>query len=157
MHGCAILAPNQDLAFMLSICWTAVQLLMSNYFITFSSVKLYGITQLRWISALYYAFEGVALTEFKDVVYRCNGGLGDASIATLRMLLPRTKILSTPFFVNALKTPGADCIADANALLKMYEYARPWEHTLAILLSYLALTHALTFTWMVVVARHEQR
>ncbi len=38
LHCCAILAPNQDVAFMLSIVWTAIQLLMSNFFITFTEV-----------------------------------------------------------------------------------------------------------------------
>lgn len=157
MHGCAILAPNQDLAFMLSISWTAIQLLMSNFFITFTSVRLYGITQLRWISAMYYAFEGVALTEFQGMSYRCNQGLSDASIASLKMLLPKTKFLSMPLFVNGLKNPGTDCIADANAVLNMYDYNRPFQVTFGILLGYLGLLHILTYVWMVIMARHEQR
>lgn len=157
MHGCAILAPNQDAAFMLSICWTAVQLLMSNFFITFSSVRLWRITALRWISAMYYAFEGVALTEFRGMTYPCSGGVSNATIVTLRTLLPKTKALTLPLFVNSLRNPGADCIADANALLRVYDYARPFPTTFGILLGYLVLMHALTFTWMVITARREAR
>lgn len=158
LHGAAMLAPNQDLAFMLSICWTAVQLLMSNFFIVFTDVKLYGITQLRWISALYFAFEGVALTEFKGMVFACSrDGIADSTIASLRYLLPRTKFLSMPLFVNALRNPDPDCIANANALLRMYDYGRPFQHTFGILLGYLGLMHALTYMWMVIVSRHEQR
>jgi hypothetical protein len=157
MHGCAILAPNQDLGFMLSICWTAIQLLMSNYFITFLSVQLYGITQLRYISALFYTFEGVALTEFSGRYYRCNKGMDDSTIAVLQQLLPRTKMLTSPLVINALKNPGADCLADSNAVLSMFNYSRPFGYTFGILVGYLVGTHILTYIWMKIVARHEQR
>lgn len=157
MHGCAILAPNQDSGFMLSICWTAIQLLMSNFFIMFSSVQLYGITELRYISALFYTFEGVAQTEFGNKYFRCNKGMDDSTIATLRQLLPRTKMLSTPLMINALKNPGADCLASSDAVLKVFGYTRSFGASLGILIAYLAGTHILTYTWMVLVARHEQR
>jgi hypothetical protein len=55
MHLCAVLAPTQDVAFMYSIAWTAVQLLFNNFFITFKEVSLGWLTQLRWLSAMYYA------------------------------------------------------------------------------------------------------
>lgn len=157
MHGCAILGPNQDAGFMLSICWTAVQLLMSNFFITFSSVKLYGITELRYISALFYTFEGVAQTEFFNKYFRCNKGMDNDTITVLRQLLPRTKMLTTPLVVNALKNPGADCLADSNAVLRVFNYTRSFEHTFAILVGYLVGTHILTYTWMMIVSRHERR
>jgi len=70
LHCSAILAPNQDAAFMLSILWTAIQLLMSNFFITFTEVVFRWMTVLRWVSALYYAFEGLAVTEFGGMTYR---------------------------------------------------------------------------------------
>lgn len=157
MHGCAILAPNQDAAFMLSICWTAIQLLFSNFFITFSSVQLHGITELRYLSALFYTFEGVAQTEFANKYFRCNQGLDDATITVLRQLLPRTKMLTTPLMVNALKNPGADCLADSNAVLRAFDYSRPFGSTFGILFGYLVATHMVTYIWMIVVARHEQR
>jgi hypothetical protein len=157
MHGCAILGPNQDAAFMLSIGWTALQLLMSNYFITFASVKLYGITELRYLSALFYTFEGVAITEFSNKYFRCNKGMDDSTIAILRQLLPRTKMLNTPLVVNALKNPGADCLASSNAVLNVFDYTRPFGHTFGILVGYLVAAHIITFIWMRIVARHEQR
>jgi hypothetical protein len=157
MHGCAILAPNQDAGFMLSICWTAIQLLMSNFFITFSTVKLYGITELRYISALFYTFEGVTQTEFSNKYFRCNKGMDDDTISVLRQLLPRTKMLNTALVTNALKNPGADCLADSNAVLRVFNYSRPFEHTFGILVGYLVAAHVLTYTWMIIVACHEQR
>ena len=44
LHLAATIAPNQDVAFMLGIAWTAVNLLMSNFFISFNQMTL------RWIS-----------------------------------------------------------------------------------------------------------
>jgi hypothetical protein len=38
LHGCAVIAPNQDVAFMLSILWTTVQLLLSGFFVNFPEV-----------------------------------------------------------------------------------------------------------------------
>lgn len=36
----AIIAPNADLAFMLAIGWTAINLLMSGFFITYQQVRV---------------------------------------------------------------------------------------------------------------------
>ena len=47
-------APNQDVAFMLSILWTTIQLLLSGFFVNFPEVMNYWITYLRYISAAYY-------------------------------------------------------------------------------------------------------
>ena len=38
LHAAAIISPNQDIAFMISISWTAVQLLLSGFFIDFTTV-----------------------------------------------------------------------------------------------------------------------
>ena len=39
LHCCAVVAPNQDVAFMLSILWTAIQLLLSGFFINFIEAR----------------------------------------------------------------------------------------------------------------------
>ncbi len=46
LHLAAILAPNQDIAFMVAIAWTAINMLMSNFFITFSQMTLGWISQV---------------------------------------------------------------------------------------------------------------
>jgi hypothetical protein len=38
LHCCAVIAPNQDVAFMLSILWTTIQLLLSGFFVNFPEV-----------------------------------------------------------------------------------------------------------------------
>lgn len=157
LHCCAILAPNQDVAFMLSIVWTAIQLLMSNFFITFTEVVFQWLTVLRWLSALYYAFEGLAITEFGGVSYKCDGGLDSESISFLRTLLPKSKFLNMPIVVNGLTHPGGDCEANADAVLGYYGFVRPFRYTFGILFSYLIITHLITYTCMIIVARRERR
>jgi hypothetical protein len=39
LHACAVIAPNQDVAFMLSILWTTIQLLLSGFFVNFPEVR----------------------------------------------------------------------------------------------------------------------
>ncbi|KAF6255774.1 hypothetical protein COO60DRAFT_1533203, partial [Scenedesmus sp. NREL 46B-D3] len=157
LHCCAILAPNQDVAFMLSIVWTAIQLLMSNFFITFTEVVFQWLTVLRWLSALYYAFEGLAVTEFGNMTYPCDQGLDQEGITFLRTLLPNSRFLNMPIVVNGLQNPGTDCIADTNAVLQYYRFDRPFGHTFGILLGYLIATHVCTYVCMVIVARRERR
>ena len=43
LHCCAILAPNQDVAFMLSILWTTIQLLLSGFFVNFPEVRAWSV------------------------------------------------------------------------------------------------------------------
>ncbi len=59
LHLAATLTPNQDMAFMLAILWTAVNLLMSNYFVTYSQIAYGWFSQLRYLSAVGFAFDGV--------------------------------------------------------------------------------------------------
>lgn len=142
---------------MYSIVWTAINLFMSNFFILFSEVELYGVTHLRWLSALYYAFEGIMVTEFRGMRYTCNGGLGDSGIKALRNLLPGNKFLNMPVVVNGLKNPGTDCVANADAVLDYYGFSRPFGHTFGILFSYLIICHIGTYVSMLFVARRERR
>jgi hypothetical protein len=44
LHASAIIAPNQDVAFMLSILWTTIQLLLSGFFVRFIDVLNYWLT-----------------------------------------------------------------------------------------------------------------
>jgi hypothetical protein len=39
LHLCAVVAPNHDITFVLSVTWTAIQLLCSSYYISFTVVS----------------------------------------------------------------------------------------------------------------------
>jgi hypothetical protein len=157
MHLCAVIAPTQDVAFMYSIAWTAVQLLFNNFFITFKEASLEWLTNLKWVSALYYAFEGMSVVEFSGVMLPCSGGMDPRGYQFLRNLLPNTRLLGLKAVQNGLTNPGADCITDAGAVLEYFNFGRGFRATLGILVGYLLITHILTYTAMVVVARKERR
>ncbi|GFH20269.1 uncharacterized protein HaLaN_17361, partial [Haematococcus lacustris] len=50
LHFSAVLAPNQDMAFMIAIIWTAVNVMTSNFFILLSQMELRWLSHLRWLS-----------------------------------------------------------------------------------------------------------
>ena len=140
-----------------SIAWTSVQLLFNNFFITFKEVSLQWLTQLKWLSAVYYAYEGMAVIEFSGVKVACGGGLDPKGFAFLRELLPNTRLLGLKAVQRGLSEPGPDCVADAGAVLDYFNFGRSVSATLGILLGYWLITHLLTYTAMVVVARRERR
>jgi hypothetical protein len=43
----AVVTPNQDVAFMLAIAWTAVNLLMSNFMVRYKDMTQSWFSQLR--------------------------------------------------------------------------------------------------------------
>jgi hypothetical protein len=157
MHLCAVVAPTQDVAFMYSIAWTAVQLLFNNFFITFKEVTLKWLTHLKWLSAVYYAFEGMAIVEFAGVRLPCGGGLDPSGIAFLRQLLPNTRLLGLSSVQRGLARPGPDCVADAGAVLEYLGFSRGFRSTLTILVGYWLVAHVLTYLALLRVARKERR
>jgi len=157
LHCCALLAPNQDAAFMFSIMWSTVQLLMSNFFITFNDLRFKWLSNLRYLSALYYSFEGLAHIEFGDARFDCSAGVDPAGVTFLKQLMPNSRVLNLSAVTNALTHPGPDCVADTNALLHYHQFIRPFERTVGILFSYWVICHIFTYLVMVRVARKEQR
>jgi hypothetical protein len=49
LFASAVITPNQDVAFMVSVAWVAVNLLMSNFMIRFEDVWQQWTTVLRWV------------------------------------------------------------------------------------------------------------
>jgi hypothetical protein len=158
LHLASTLAPNQDLAFMISIAWTAVNLLMSNFFITYDQMGLNWLSQLRWLSAMGYSFDGLAQLELRGALYDCSGGLPESVISLLPGLLPNTTLVTSPLVTGQLAQPGEGCVADTSAVLAFLGLSRPIASTAAILLGYLLVVHLATYAALCRVARHaEQR
>lgn len=112
---------------------------------------------LRWLSALYFAFEGLAVTEFKNLTFNCASGLDAGGLTFLRTLLPNSRFLAMPVVDAALTRPGEDCVANMDAVLQYYSFARPFSTTVAILIGYWSAVHMLTYAAMLLVARRERR
>lgn len=130
---------------------------MSNFFITFNDMRFKWLLFLRYLSALYYAFEGMAATEFGGATYDCSRGVDPSGVTFLKQLMPNSKWLNMSVVANSLTNPGADCIADTDALLEYYEFYRPFGTTVGILFFYWLCTHAFTYGAMILVARRERR
>lgn len=237
LHCCAIIAPNQDVAFMLSIMWTTIQLLLSGFFVNFKEVcvscargrapqhspfgtharacptpadrapagqrgaAFWGIahasrrsvcssplvltspgpsyvckpaparalrccaqvfngwiTYLRFISATYYSLEAAAINEFDSVYLACGRGAGPAEVEFAKLAFPNTTPAAAGQLERLFKqAPGGACVLDARAVLRYFDFSRPFWASAALLGGYLAVCHALTFAAMLVAARRERR
>ncbi len=49
LHCCAVAAPTQDAAFMLSIIWTSTNMLLSGFFVTFDQLTIGWLQVFRWV------------------------------------------------------------------------------------------------------------
>lgn len=74
LHFAAVATHNQDTAFMVAITFTAINVIVSNFFILFDSIALPGVRWLQYISAMGYTFNGAIRLEFGDHNYSCAGG-----------------------------------------------------------------------------------
>ena len=75
LHFAATVTPNQDMAFMVAIAFTALNMLMSNFFIPFEQIELNWVAWLRWLSAMGYAWNGVTKIEFQNRDFSCAAGI----------------------------------------------------------------------------------
>ena len=165
LHASAVIAPNQDVAFMLSIVWTAVQMLLSGFFIDFASVWNGWVTQLRYLSAVYFGFQAVAANEFEGVLLPCSsasaggpqpqGALGQWIGRSLPNTSNAQRRQLEAFF--ARYTRGGECVFDPSDTLAHYNVNRPYWANTGVLFGYLFATHLLTFAAMLVTARRERR
>lgn len=74
LHFAAVATHNQDTAFMVAITFTAVNVIVSNFFILFDSIALSGVRWLQYISAMGYTFNGAIKLEFQGHNYSCATG-----------------------------------------------------------------------------------
>ena len=74
LHLAATVTPNQDAAFMLAIAFTAMNILLSNFFIPFEMIELSWVSWLRWLSAMGYTWNGLTKLEFQNRDFSCADG-----------------------------------------------------------------------------------
>ncbi|KAL6748515.1 ABC-2 type transporter-domain-containing protein, partial [Haematococcus lacustris] len=157
LHFSAVLAPNQDMAFMIAIIWTAVNVMTSNFFILLSQMELRWLSHLRWLSAMSYGFGGLAMEELRHALYDCSQGIAPDLALRLPQLLPTlTGMAKTLFNVaqSQLTIPQEGCVIAGDAALQFFDITRPFRLTFGILLSYLAILHGLTFAALLLVAHN---
>ncbi|GBF96283.1 ABC transporter G family [Raphidocelis subcapitata] len=157
LHACAIVAPNQDVAFMLSILWTTIQLLLSGFFVNFHEVLLNWITGGRYLSATYFAFEALLVNEFRGAFLSCANGLSATEVNFLLGAFPNTPETQKNQMRTFMTRDDPNCVLDTKAVIEYFRFGRGFGASVAILGGYLAACHALTFGAMLLAARRERR
>lgn len=119
-----------------------------------------ALSNLRYLSALYYAFEGLIGVEFSGRKFPCPPtGLDSVSADFFTQLLPGAANLATPAMLQRLTTgtEAATCVVDSDAVASYFGVGRSFGTTVGVLVAYLGVLHIATFLALVVVARREGR
>jgi len=153
----AVVMPNQDLAFMGAIAWTAINLLMSNFMVRYADINQGWFSQLRYISAMGYAFDGYAQAEFTDVTYSCANGLAPSIVDYLPEFLPNTPVIKTPAAMRQITNPGPSCVVHLDSILSYFSLYRPFWMTTVVLFGYLGVLHLATFGGLMQLTKKERR
>jgi len=128
-----------------------------------AQVYLHWITYLRYVSAVYFGFQGVAANEFEGVFLPCDtpgaaaesGSIG----AWIGRSFPNTSNAQRRqlevFFQRYSRTGG--CVFDPSSTLDHYNINRAFWVNAGILFGYLGVLHVATFAAMVFTGRRERR
>ncbi|WIA10023.1 hypothetical protein OEZ85_010235 [Tetradesmus obliquus] len=158
LHLSATLTPSQDASFMLGIGWTTFNLVLSGFFIPYKEIRFAPLANLRFLSALHYAFEGMVQIELGGRRFACPAaGLDSQSAAFLTQLLPGAASLLSPSRLQQAVGAQQGCAVDSSAVAAYFGMSRRFGTTIGILLGYLGLMHAATFAALLLVARRERR
>lgn len=84
----ATVTPNQDMAFMLAIAFTAVNMLLSNFFIPFDMIELPWVSSMKWLSAMGYTWNALTKIEFQHRDFSCAGDRVSNAPNTISCLVP---------------------------------------------------------------------
>lgn len=153
----ATVTPNQEGAFVVTILFTSVNLLFSNFIIRFVDMQQSWLSALRYVSACNFAFSALLRNQFGGTVVSCASGFPPELVSTLQALMPRTALLRSKAVEKMLTHPGDDCVMDLNAVLDYFGVSQPvWVYGLAIL-AYLLVVHAATFCGLLMLAKKERR
>lgn len=139
---------------------------MSGYFIRVAEVKFAALANLRVLSALQYAFEGLAQLELGGRAFPCPPAGGDsaATAAFLAQLLPQPAGQLPPALLQQLVAAGGSsrrgggaCTVDSSALTSQFGFSRSFAQSAGILAGYLAALHVASFAAVMLVARRRER
>eukprot|EP00775_Hariotina_reticulata_P006450 gene6450-6679_t len=162
LHLAATTMPNQDLAFMMAIGWTCVQMVMSGFFIPYKEMRLQLLANLRFLSAMQYALEGLLQVELGGRLLPCPPAdqMSSQGAAFLRQLLPAGAQLLAPGPLQHVLTDTAgakSCVMDGTAVVAYFGFGRSFGLTMAAMGAYLFGLHLLTFLAMVLMPRKNTR
>lgn len=155
-----MVTPNQDMAFMVAIAFTAVNILLSNFFIPFELIEFSWVSWLRWVSAMGYTWNGITKIEFENRNFTCADGVGvlipDLQAAVTEGL-PNLDGGQASIFTNIVSDPDPDCVLNTNRILNFFDIDTPFWTTMCILLGYLGVLHILTFAGLKLLANKDKK
>jgi len=159
MYTSAVLMPTQDLAFVIAIGWTAINLLVCPVMMMYNNYKLQWFSYIRYFSMMSFAWEGMARVELLDRGFPCDDGKGGRTpglevFGIYRDFIPKTGGLAT--FSAAMNNPnslGPNCIASGNVVLEYYGATRSFGATMGILLGYLGVLHIISYAALWITSR----
>lgn len=124
-------------------------------------IRFSALSNLRYLSALHYAFEGLLGVEFGGRTFPCpSAGLDAVSAGFFTQLLPGAANLVTPAMLQGLTNgseAAAGCVVNSDAVAQYFGFSRSFGVTLGVLVGYLGVLHVVTFVAMLLIARKEAR
>eukprot|EP00878_Enallax_costatus_P008135 GHUV01008507.1.p1 GENE.GHUV01008507.1~~GHUV01008507.1.p1 ORF type:complete len:595 (+),score=137.00 GHUV01008507.1:227-2011(+) len=142
---CAMAASSQDLAFAIVCAWIAVNIFVHPFHHLYSNYTLgWGLSWLRYLSAVSWAWQGVVTVELKDRYFDCSHGSGVSALGIFPELLPTSSVLLRQI-KQQIDNLGDGCIASGNAVVSMYTQELPYGATFSMLLGYYSVTLVITY------------
>ncbi|GMH40070.1 hypothetical protein BSKO_07974 [Bryopsis sp. KO-2023] len=137
----ATVVSSADLAFMLGVGVIAVNLLFANFFIRKEDMAFPWMGNLRSISAMGYAFEGVATAEMADreFSFPCDT-VSDSTtqLSSISGISPG----AISFFADRISEEnGETCTMSGDTILEFFSHNMPFTGTVGILGLFLLLLH----------------
>eukprot|EP00775_Hariotina_reticulata_P008750 gene8750-8930_t len=105
LHLCAVIAPNQDLTFCLSISWSVLNIVLSSFFISYNDVSAATswLTQLRYITTVPFGLEALLTNEYGNTTMDCSQGMEPSLVRLAQSALPNLTKAQSSILNNLLK------------------------------------------------------
>ncbi|CAD7703071.1 unnamed protein product [Ostreobium quekettii] len=158
LHVAAALATSQDMAFMLGIGFTAINMMFANYFNREPDLKFKWLSSFRAISAMGYVFDGITRSELAGRTFPCPEGVGTDQV--LEALERGDGVVSGARISRAMlaaffgANPDAECPSvSGDGILEYFDLNRDFGSIVAILGTFLVVLHGATFAALVLSSR----
>jgi hypothetical protein len=156
--ACIILTPNQDLAFMLCVAWTAMNVMFSNIFVRYVDIRFRWLAALRWVAASGYVFEILVQTQLGGEVFACNSNsLEGGFLDLLQELFPKTSVFQKQVVTASFQAALPSCVLDASGMAGYYRaFSSIWV-CFGALLAYLLVLHAMSYLGLCLSSKRGRR
>ncbi|KAK9791189.1 hypothetical protein WJX73_005888 [Symbiochloris irregularis] len=142
---CVWITPNQDVAFALGVAYVSLCVLVTDFFINYSELKILPAKWVSWISFTRYALQGLARLQYDNTVFAEPGsiinGLPGASIGSLS-----NSGLNVASGVQAGFKPTF--ISNGTQVLEYYEFSFSTGLSIGALVAFYVVFHLMSYVAM---------